>query len=176
MRRRRRSPRAKRVMIRKMLADQHEVEVAETSRRGHATRLAHAAANDGLDVVRGPRGRRHAQRRGRWALAQQHRARPAPRRVDKCVRTHPRLSQRGRRRRGSSCSRHSHAMRPSASVSDRRTGARFSSTRIGFDAAVIRRVERYGELKRYMSHRCTSRPRSRRSSQRRHGHVRRHRA
>jgi diacylglycerol kinase family enzyme len=40
-----------RVVIRKMLADQHEVEVAETSRRGHATRLARAAANDGFDVV-----------------------------------------------------------------------------------------------------------------------------
>ena len=34
-----------------MLAEQHEVEVAETSRRGHATRLARAAANDGFDVV-----------------------------------------------------------------------------------------------------------------------------
>ncbi len=41
----------KRVMIRKLLAAQHDVEVAETSRRGHATRLAHAAANDGFDVV-----------------------------------------------------------------------------------------------------------------------------
>src|SRR5215204_2279732 len=41
----------KRVMIRKMLAADHDVEVAETSRRGHATRLAHAAANDGFDVV-----------------------------------------------------------------------------------------------------------------------------
>ncbi|HEY5171139.1 MAG TPA: acylglycerol kinase family protein, partial [Acidimicrobiia bacterium] len=41
----------KRVMIRKLLAAQHEVEVAETSRRGHATRLARAAANDGFDVV-----------------------------------------------------------------------------------------------------------------------------
>ena len=38
-------------MIRKLLAAHHEVEVAETSRRGHATRLAHAAANDGFDVV-----------------------------------------------------------------------------------------------------------------------------
>src|SRR5947209_19233870 len=41
----------KRVMIRKLLAAEHVVEVAETSRRGHATRLAHAAANDGFDVV-----------------------------------------------------------------------------------------------------------------------------
>src|SRR5439155_2881367 len=41
----------KRVIVRRMLAAQHDVEVAETSRRGHATRLAHAAANDGFDIV-----------------------------------------------------------------------------------------------------------------------------
>src|SRR5436305_12257697 len=41
----------KRVIVRRMLATQHDVEVAETSRRGHASRLAHAAANDGFDVV-----------------------------------------------------------------------------------------------------------------------------
>jgi hypothetical protein len=41
----------KRRKIRKMLAEHHDVEVAETSRRGHATRLAHAAAHDGFDVV-----------------------------------------------------------------------------------------------------------------------------
>src|SRR5690349_25086340 len=41
----------KRVMIRKLLSAEHEVELAETTRRGHATRLAHAAANDGFDVV-----------------------------------------------------------------------------------------------------------------------------
>ena len=41
----------KRVVIRKALAADHDVEVAETSRRGHAMRLARAAANDGVDVV-----------------------------------------------------------------------------------------------------------------------------
>ncbi len=41
----------KRVVIRKALAADHEVEVASTSRRGHAMRLAHAAAIDGVDVV-----------------------------------------------------------------------------------------------------------------------------
>src|SRR4029077_18837715 len=30
---------------------QHDLEVAETSRRGHATLLAHAAADDDFDVV-----------------------------------------------------------------------------------------------------------------------------
>ena len=40
-----------RVVIQKALAADHTVEVAETSRRGHATRLAQGAAASGLDVV-----------------------------------------------------------------------------------------------------------------------------
>ncbi len=40
-----------RVVIRKALAADHEVRVAETNRRGHATRLARGAANAGDDVV-----------------------------------------------------------------------------------------------------------------------------
>ena len=40
-----------RVVIRKALAADHHVEVAETSRRGHATRLAQGAAATGTDVV-----------------------------------------------------------------------------------------------------------------------------
>ena len=41
----------KRALIRRILAARHDVEVAETSRRGHATLLAHAAADDDFDVV-----------------------------------------------------------------------------------------------------------------------------
>jgi diacylglycerol kinase family enzyme len=40
-----------RVVIQKSLAADHEVSVAETSRRGHATRLAQGAAARGLDAV-----------------------------------------------------------------------------------------------------------------------------
>jgi diacylglycerol kinase family enzyme len=40
-----------RVVIQKALAADHEVTVAETSRRGHATRLAQGAAAAGQDVV-----------------------------------------------------------------------------------------------------------------------------
>lgn len=40
-----------RVVIGKALSADHEVTVAETSRRGHATRLAQGAAADGLDAV-----------------------------------------------------------------------------------------------------------------------------
>ncbi len=40
-----------RVVIQKALAADHDVSVAETSRRGHATRLAQGAASAGVEVV-----------------------------------------------------------------------------------------------------------------------------
>lgn len=40
-----------RVVIRKALAGDHEVELVETARRNHATRLAQGAAADGIDLV-----------------------------------------------------------------------------------------------------------------------------
>ena len=40
-----------RVVIAKALSADHEVEVVETNRRGHATRLAQAGAADGVEVV-----------------------------------------------------------------------------------------------------------------------------
>ena len=40
-----------RVVIQKALAADHDVTLAETSRRGHATRLAQGAAADGVEVV-----------------------------------------------------------------------------------------------------------------------------
>src|SRR5436190_23757957 len=40
-----------RVVIQKALAADHDVTLAETSRRGHATRLAQGAAATGTDVV-----------------------------------------------------------------------------------------------------------------------------
>jgi diacylglycerol kinase family enzyme len=41
----------RRVVIQKALGADHELEVAETTRRGHAARLARAAALEGVDVV-----------------------------------------------------------------------------------------------------------------------------
>lgn len=40
-----------RVVIQKALSADHEVELAETARRGHATRLARGAASAGTDVI-----------------------------------------------------------------------------------------------------------------------------
>jgi len=39
------------VVIRKAFAADHDVELVETTRRGHAARLARGAANEGVDVV-----------------------------------------------------------------------------------------------------------------------------
>jgi diacylglycerol kinase family enzyme len=41
----------RRVKIQRALGERHRLEVAETYRRGHATRLARAAARDGMDAV-----------------------------------------------------------------------------------------------------------------------------
>jgi len=41
----------RRVRIQRLLGTHHRLEVAETYRRGHATRLARAAAREGIDVV-----------------------------------------------------------------------------------------------------------------------------
>ncbi len=41
----------RRVRLQRELGRRHRLEVAETTRRGHATRLARAAARDGVDVV-----------------------------------------------------------------------------------------------------------------------------
>ncbi|MBT5138339.1 MAG: diacylglycerol kinase family lipid kinase [Acidimicrobiaceae bacterium] len=41
----------RRVVIHKALSTDHDVTLAETSRRGHATRLAQSAARDGYDLV-----------------------------------------------------------------------------------------------------------------------------
>ena len=41
----------RRVVIQKALSADHEVRLAETARRGHATRLARSAAGEGIDAV-----------------------------------------------------------------------------------------------------------------------------
>jgi diacylglycerol kinase family enzyme len=142
----------KRVMIRKLLAAQHEVEVAATSRRGHATRLAHAAANDGFDVVVVLAGDGTLNEAADGLLHSDTALAPLP---------------------GGSTNVYARTLGFSTDAIDAtgellRSLARGATKRIGvgrvnrrpflfnagvgFDAAVIRRVERYGELKRHFSH------------------------
>jgi diacylglycerol kinase family enzyme len=141
-----------RVLIRKMLADEHEVEVAETSRRGHAIRLARAAANDGFDVVAVLAGDGTLNEAADGLAGTSTALAPLPGGstnvyartlgipLDPVDATNALLSSLRRRaftRIGVG----------------RVNGRRFLfHTGLGFDAAVIRRVERYGELKRYASH------------------------
>jgi len=142
----------KRVLIRKQLAEHHIVEVAETSRRGHATRLARAAANDGFDVV--------VVFAGDGTLNE---AADGLAYTDTALAALP----------GGSTNVYARAVGMGTDAMAATTellralergsftriglgqvdGRRFLfNTGIGFDAAVIRRVERYGELKRYASH------------------------
>jgi diacylglycerol kinase family enzyme len=142
----------KRVMIRKLLAAQHEVEVAETSRRGHATRLARAAANDGFDVVVVLAGDGTLNEAADGLLHTDTALAPLP---------------------GGSTNVYARTLgfdtdaidatneliRSLARGATKRVGVGRANRRpflfntgIGFDAAVIRRVERYGELKRHFSH------------------------
>src|SRR5262245_9451293 len=142
----------KRVMIRKLLAAEHEVEVAETSRRGHAARLARAAANDGFDVVAVLAGDGTLNEAADGLLHTVTALAPLPGgstnvyartlgvKEDVIEATNDLLSSLDRRS----------FKRIGVGIANRRPF--LFNTGIGFDAAVIRRVERYGELKRYASH------------------------
>lgn len=142
----------KRVMIRTALAARHDVEVAETSRRGHATRLARAAANDGFDVVAVLAGDGTLNEAADGLLHTDTALAPLP---------------------GGSTNVYARTLGIAADALDatsdllssleRRAFKRIGvgranqrpflfNTGIGFDASVVRRVERYGELKRYASH------------------------
>jgi diacylglycerol kinase family enzyme len=142
----------KRVMIRKLLSAEHDVEVAETSRRGHATRLAHAAANDGFDVVAVLAGDGTLNEAADGLLQSATALAPLPGgSTNVYARTlgYP----------NEAVTAAQVLLRSLAADATKRIGVGLANRRpflfntgIGFDAAVIRRVERYGELKRYMSH------------------------
>ncbi len=142
----------KRVMIRKLLAAQHEVEVAETSRRGHATRLAHAAANDGFDVVVVLAGDGTLNEAADGLLQTDTALAPLPGGSTNVYARTLGFSTDAIDATGE-------LLRSLARGATKRIGVGLVNRRpflfntgIGFDAAVIRRVERYGELKRHFSH------------------------
>jgi diacylglycerol kinase family enzyme len=142
----------KRVLVHKALAAQHEVVVASTTRRGHATKLARAAANDGFDAV--------------VVLAGDGTLNEA---ADGLVGTDCAL---GALPGGSTnvYAQTLHTPHDVVAAADavgralgegrvRRIGVGNANGRrflfhcgLGFDAAVIRRVERHGELKRLAPH------------------------
>jgi diacylglycerol kinase family enzyme len=142
----------KRVMIRKLLAAQHEVEVAETSRRGHATRLARAAANDGFDVVVVLAGDGTLNEAADGLLRTGTALAPLPGgSTNVYARTLGFATD--------AMDATNELLRSLARGATKRVGVGRANRRpflfnagIGFDAAVIRRVERFGELKRRFSH------------------------
>lgn len=142
----------KRVLVRKALAAHHDVEVAQTTRRGHATKLARAAAHDGFDAV--------------FVLAGDGTLNEA---ADGLVGTGCALGALP----GGSTNVYAQTLGTPheivvaaealavalAAGSVRRVGLGNADGRrflfhagLGFDAAVIRRVERHGELKRHAPH------------------------
>jgi diacylglycerol kinase family enzyme len=142
----------KRVMIRKLLAGDHEVEVAETSRRGHATRLAQAAANDGFDVVAVLAGDGTLNEAADGLLHTATALAPLPGgSTNVYART---LGYPNDALDATAVLLASLTRRATKRIGVGRANRRpfLFNTGIGFDAAVIRRVERYGELKRYLSH------------------------
>jgi diacylglycerol kinase family enzyme len=142
----------KRVVIRKLLAAHHEVEVAETSRRGHATRLAHAAANDGFDVVAVLGGDGTLNEAADGLLQSSTALAPLPGgSTNVYARTlgYPNDLVAAARVLDSALARNS----------TKRVGIGMAHHRpilfnlgIGFDAAVVRRVERFGKYKRFAAH------------------------
>src|SRR3954454_15164907 len=142
----------KRVMIRKLLSAEHEVELAETTRRGHATRLAHAAANDGFDVVAVLAGDGTLNEAADGLLNSSTALAPLPGgSTNVYART---LGYPNDVVAAANVLLASLTRRATKRIGVGRANRRpfLFNTGIGFDAAVIRRVERYGELKRYFSH------------------------
>jgi len=142
----------KRVLIRKRLAERHVVEVAETSRRGHATRLARAAANDGFDVVAVLAGDGTLNEAADGLAGTTTALAPLPGgSTNVYARTlgYPTDALAATAKLMASLDRGAFERIGLGRVDARHF---LFHVGLGFDAAVIRRVERYGELKRYASH------------------------
>src|ERR687897_2934 len=117
-----------RAVIGKAISADHDVTVAETSRRGHAARLAQGAAADGTDVV--------IVLGGDGTLNEAANGLPNDP-IEATGVLLDALSRRSIRRVGL------------GSVNGRYF---LFHTGVGFDAAVVEQVERRSELKRYASH------------------------
>jgi diacylglycerol kinase family enzyme len=141
-----------RVVIQKALAADHEVSVAETSRRGHASRLAQGAAAQGMDavIVLGGDGTVNEAANGLAGTPTALGVLPGgstnvfARTIgvtnDPIEATGELLAALGRR---------STRRIPLGNVNGRYF---LFHVGIGFDAAVVARVERRGSLKRYAGH------------------------
>jgi diacylglycerol kinase family enzyme len=141
-----------RVVIQKALSADHEVTMAETSRRGHATRLAQGAAHDGTDavVVLGGDGTLNEAANGLAGSATALAPLPggstnvfcrslgvADDAIEATGALLDSLGRRSIRRVGLGCANDRYFLFHAG---------------MGFDAAVVQQVERRSELKRWASH------------------------
>ncbi|MGO9872239.1 MAG: diacylglycerol/lipid kinase family protein [Acidimicrobiia bacterium] len=144
---------SRRAGIRTILASRHNVEVAETSRRGHATLLARAAADDHFDVVAVFAGDGTLNEAAAGLLHSGTALAPLPggsTNVYCQMLGFPRRSQHAARALVDSLDRESLRRVGVGTASERLF---LSSAGIGFDASVIRRVERHSRrVKRLASH------------------------
>jgi len=141
-----------RVVIQKAMSADHEVTVAETSRRGHATRLAQGAAADGLDavVVLGGDGTLNEAANG---LA------GTPTALGVLPGGSTNVFARTIGMTNDAVEATGELLAAMASGSRRRIGLGSANGRyflfhvgLGFDAAVVAQVEKRGSLKRYAGH------------------------
>jgi diacylglycerol kinase family enzyme len=143
----------KRRAIRKILASEHDVEVAETSRRGHAMLLARAAAHDEFDAVAVYAGDGTLNEAATGLLHTDTVLSPLP-----GGSTNVYSETLGYPRHAADAARallgaleHNAVKRVSVGMTNDRPF--LFCTGIGFDASVIRRVERHSRrLKRMASH------------------------
>jgi len=143
----------RRAKIRRILAAHHDVEVAETSRRGHATLLARAAADDDFDLVAVLAGDGTLNEAASGLVHTRTALAPLP-----GGSTNVYSQMLGFPRRSSDAA---HALLEALEHDSlRRVGVGIAGARpflfcagIGFDASVIRRVERHSRwVKRVASH------------------------
>src|SRR5580704_6035572 len=143
----------KRAGIRRILASRHDVEIAETSRRGHATSLARAAADDHFDVVAVLAGDGTLNEAAAGLLHSRTALAPLPggsTNVYAQMLGFPRGAGNAARALADALDHTSMRRVGVGTASDRPF---LSCAGIGFDASVIRRVERHSRwLKRIASH------------------------
>jgi diacylglycerol kinase family enzyme len=143
----------KRRAIRRIIGSEHDVEVAETSRRGHAKLLAHAAARDQFDVVAVYAGDGTLNEAGSGLLHSETVLSPLPggsTNVYSETLGYPRHADDAARALLTALE-HDSVKRVSVGMTNDRPF--LFCTGIGFDASVIRRVERHSRrLKRLASH------------------------
>jgi diacylglycerol kinase family enzyme len=143
------TPRA-RVVIQKALAADHDLTVAETTRRGHAERLARGAANDGADLVVLLGGDGTLNEAANGLIGSSTALAPLPGGSTNVFARTIGMSRDPLEATGqllASLHRRSFRRVGLGNVNGRRF---LFHTGIGFDAAVVAQVERRGQLKRHI--------------------------